>query len=36
MFLRNGWYSAGIGKILHNGPEHDDPRSWALMETGQS
>jgi iduronate 2-sulfatase len=36
LFKRNGWYSAGIGKIFHNGPEHDDPRSWDLMETGQS
>jgi uncharacterized sulfatase len=34
IFRRNGWYTAGIGKIFHNGPEHEDPRSWDLMETG--
>jgi uncharacterized sulfatase len=34
LFRRNGWFSAGLGKIFHNGPEHEDPRSWDLMETG--
>ena len=25
LFRRNGWYTAGIGKIFHNGPDHEDP-----------
>jgi uncharacterized sulfatase len=33
LFRRNGWYTAGIGKIFHNGPDHEDPRSWDLMDT---
>ena len=35
LFRRNGWFTAGIGKIFHNGPEHEDSRSWDLMETGR-
>jgi iduronate 2-sulfatase len=27
-FRKAGWFTAGIGKIYHNGPEHEDPRSW--------
>lgn len=30
LFRKAGWFTAGIGKIYHNGPEHEDPRSWDL------
>ena len=30
-FKRNGWVTAGMGKIFHpNSPPRDDPRSWTL------
>jgi len=35
LFRQNGWFTADVGKIFHNGAEFEDPPSWDLMETSK-
>jgi uncharacterized sulfatase len=34
LFRKAGYRTADFGKIFHNGPDHDDSRSWDIMKTG--